>query len=424
MIKNKFYIILFSFSIVLSQTSTISFYGQGEYLNSYNASSIALGNSKYFGESSSGFSVSSPSTYFRTSDFIISTSLKVSKNKISNVEEMMKNNFELFFISFPISKSKSFSFGMKPIYRSDIEIIEDNYTYIGADELSPLINISNNLNLQGPMRYISSFDFKGGLSELFLVYSSRINDKISLGISYSKMFGTSKYKYSVDLYSLSYSNTGELLQTSFSENNYVINTQKYSSSRYLFELRYQFEDMNFVFDYSISESLKIRLNEQVHFTTSIFDDTTFEDLGKMEKYGLGLSYNLSNKLVINSEFRYLDSFKPYDFLNIFSFKNPDIKSLSFGANYTLNTDSDLYDDLNIKLGRYSDILSYHNFDVYDRGFTIGFGIEYLEKKNSMNFAFKIGTRKSDHFNFNDEKYFNFYFTIISSDEWFNNERNK
>ena len=134
--------------------------------------------------------------------------------------------------------------------------------------------------------------------------------------------------------------------------------------------------------------------------------------------------NLSNKLVINSEFRYLDSFKPYDFLNIFSFKNPDIKSLSFGANYTLNTDSDLYDDLNVRLGLYNDILSYQNFDVYDRGFTIGFGIEYLEKKNSINFAFKIGSRKSDYLNFNDEKYFNFYFTIISSDKWFDNEKNK
>ena len=89
----------------------------------------------------------------------------------------------------------------------------------------------------------------------------------------------------------------------------------------------------------------------------------------------------------------------------------------------MKTDSDLYDVLNIKLGRYSDILSYHNFDVYDRGFTIGFGIEYLEKKNSMNFAFKIGTRKSEYLNFNNEKYFNFYFTIVSSDRWFNNERN-
>ena len=107
---------------------------------------------------------------------------------------------------------------------------------------------------------ISSFDFNGGLSELFLVYSAEIDDEISVGISYSKIFGTSKYKYSVDLYSLSYSNTGELLETSFSENNYVINTQEYSSSRYLFELRYQLKNMNLVLDYSTSESLKIRLN--------------------------------------------------------------------------------------------------------------------------------------------------------------------
>ena len=423
MIKIKFYIILFTFSLAFSQTSSVSFYGQGEYLNSFNASSIGLGNSKFFGENSSGFSVSSPSTYFKSSDLLISTSLKISKNKISNIEEMMKNNFELFFVSFPISSSKSFSFGLKPIYRSDIKIIENNYTYIGADELSPLINNSNTLDLQGPMRYISNFDFNGGLSELFIVYSSELNDKMSLGISYSKMFGVSKYKYSVDLYSLSYSNTGELLETSFSENNYVINTQEYSSSRYLLELRYQFEKMNFILDYSISEPLKVKLNEQVQFTNSIFDNLTFNNLGKMEKYGIGLSYISSNKLIINSEFRFLDSFKPYDFLSIFSFKNPDIKSMSFGADFKISSNSDLYDNLNLRFGLYSDLLSYHNFDVYDRGFTLGLGLEYLEKKNSINFAFKIGTRKSEYLNFNDEKYFNFYFTIINSDKWFNNERN-
>ena len=58
MIKTKFYIILFTFSLAFPQTSSVSFYGQGEYLNSFNASSIGLGNSKYFGENSSGFSVS------------------------------------------------------------------------------------------------------------------------------------------------------------------------------------------------------------------------------------------------------------------------------------------------------------------------------------------------------------------------------
>ena len=424
MIKNIFYIILFSFSMLFSQTSSMSFYGQGEYLNSFNASSIALGNSKYFGENSLGFSVSSPSTYYKSSDLILATSLKISENKISNVEKMMKNNFELFFISIPIDRFNSISFGMKPIYRSDIKLTENDFTYISAEDLSPLINNTNPLGLQGPMKYISSFDFNGGLSELFLVYSAEIDDEISVGISYSKIFGTSKYKYSVDLYSLSYSNTGELLETSFSENNYVINTQEYSSSRYLFELRYQLKNMNLVLDYSTSESLKIRLNEQVQFTNSIFDQNTYSDLGKMENYGLGLNYIFSNKLTINSEFRYLDSFKPLDFLSIFSYKNPDIMSFGFGANYTLDTGSDIYNDLSVSFGLYNDILSYQNFDVYDRGFTFGFGIEYLEKKNSMNFAFKIGTRKSDYLNFNDEKYFNFYFTIISSDKWFNNERDK
>ena len=201
-----------------------------------------------------------------------------------------------------------------------IEIIENNYTYIGADELSPLINISNTLDLQGPMRYISNFDFNGGLSEIFIVYSSELNDNLSLGISYSKMFGVSKYKYSVDLYSLSYTNTGELLETSFSENNYVINTQEYSSSRYLLELRYQFEKMNFILDYSISEPLKIKLNEQVQFTNSIFDDLSFNNLGKMEKYGLGLSYIFSNKLMINCII-YLIMFKIFyrPNINIFNF---------------------------------------------------------------------------------------------------------
>ena len=144
----------------------------------------------------------------------------------------------------------------------------------------------------------------------------------------------------------------------------------------------------------------------------------------MEKYGIGLSYIFSDNLVVNSEFRYLDSFKPYDFLSIFSFKNPDIKSIGIGTNYKMNSNSELHDNLNLRFGLYNDLLSYHNFDVYDKGFTIGFGIEYLDKKNSINFAFKIGTRKSEYLNFNDEKYFNFYFTLISSDKWFNNERDK
>ena len=46
--KSMLYIIFIS--IVFCQTSSLSMYGFGEYINSFDASSVALGDSKYFGE--------------------------------------------------------------------------------------------------------------------------------------------------------------------------------------------------------------------------------------------------------------------------------------------------------------------------------------------------------------------------------------
>ena len=54
-------------SIVFSQTSTLSMYGFGEYINSFDASSVALGDSKYFGDYNNRISFSSPSSYWRSS---------------------------------------------------------------------------------------------------------------------------------------------------------------------------------------------------------------------------------------------------------------------------------------------------------------------------------------------------------------------
>ena len=76
------------------------------------------------------------------------------------------------------------------------------------------------------------------------------------------------------------------------------------------------------------------------------------------------------------------------------------------------------------MGIYNQLFSYENFQVTDKGFSCGVSIEYLNHKNSLNFAFKFGTRKSDFSDFQDEKYFNFYFTMLNGEDWFNNKRNK
>ena len=419
MINRLKYILFFVFSIIYSQTSSLSFYGQGDFFDNYSASSIGQGSSKYFGQNDNGFSLSSPSTYYKNDFSLLSMSLKFSNNFFTNKQELFNNNFQLLFFSMPLSKSKSFSFGMKPLYRSNLKVYEEEYTYISANEISPLVGINLGSSIQGPMRYISNFDLSGGISEAFITLSSKLGQNSSIGLSVSKLFGTSKYKYSVDLYSLSYTSEEELIETAFSENNFVINTQKYSSSRYMLELRTKINNIDFVLDYGLSSPLKIDLKEEVHFSNTIFDETTYEDLGEMKSSGFGVQFNMNNNLSVNSEYRYISSFKPHEFLNIFSFQNPDIKFLGLGMNYKNYSKNNFYDYLDIRLGVYSNDYYYDNFKAIDTGFTIGLGINYLDKRNSFDFAFKIGTRKSDYLNFNNEDYYNFYFTIKTSENWFN-----
>ena len=56
---------------------------------------------------------------------MLSISLKFSNNLFAENEEISKNNFQLFFFNIPIKDDKSISFGMKPLYRSDVNIMDD-----------------------------------------------------------------------------------------------------------------------------------------------------------------------------------------------------------------------------------------------------------------------------------------------------------
>ena len=419
----KFLIILSS-SLLFSQVSSLSFYGQGELLNVHDASGIAQGNSSFFGLNKNGFSLSSSSTFYKNRYSLLSVSFKFSSNYIDNLEENLKNNFQLLFFSIPLKNNKSVSFGMRPLYRSDINVNDDEYFYIGSDELSPLVNLNNNLNFNGPIRYKSSFNLDGGLSEFITSFSSKIGEKSSIGISLSRIFGSSKYRYNVDLFNLSYTPDNVIIESPFSQNNYVVNQQRYAANRYLIEFNSSINKINFVFNYSKSSLLKVKLKEEVHFSSLIYDESAnHTNQSRMHSKGFGFKYNCKEYLSINTEYQKIKSFKPYDYLNIFSLQNPDMSSLGLGLNYVLNDKNDYYDSLNLRMGTFRINYSYDEFNVIDNGFTIGLGVNYLDEKNSLNFAFKMGTRKSSSAYFNNERYFNFYFTINSSENWFNNERN-
>ena len=63
-----------------------------------------------------------------------------------------------------------------------------------------------------------------------------------------------------------------------------------------------------------------------------------------------------------------------------------------------------------------------NSELTDNGFTLGFGIEYLNYKNSIDIAFKIGRRDSEYSLIDYESYYKLVFSITSGEKWFERRR--
>ena len=51
-------------------------------------------------------------------------------------------------------------------------------------------------------------------------------------------------------------------------------------------------------------------------------------------------------------------------------------------------------------------------------------LQFIENKNRnvVDFAIKFGNRTSEYLDYNEERYFNFYFTFLTGEKWFSNER--
>ena len=159
--KILIYIIL-NYSLLFSQTSSLSMYGYGEYINTYDASSISMGDSKYFNGFSNRISFSSPSSYWKSSLSNLMMSIYFNNASFAN-ENLIENNFKIISFSFPLKDNNVIALGMNPLLRTDINIEESEYSFIGSNE-SPTGNT---------MAYKSDYSFSGGMSEFFILYSSK-----------------------------------------------------------------------------------------------------------------------------------------------------------------------------------------------------------------------------------------------------------
>lgn len=411
--KNNLYIILFV-SLILPQSSSLGIYGFGEMVESYNASSVALGDSKFFSGSSTSFSISSPSSYWKSSLVKLFATLQFSKSDFAN-NDIQENHFQVFSFMFPVGNNRACAFGMNPLYRSNMELVEEDLNFIGADS-SPEGN---------PLAFRTTYDFSGGISEFFIAYSMKINSKLSFGVRLSKLFGNSNNRYVLSLNDVSFDDEGNIeFNAPPSDGPYVSfgnYKNRYSGYSYNFEGRYEYKQIELVLSFLETSSLNIKFTPEYDLVG--YADYTENNINSsIKQYGVGMQYLLNDDLGIICEVHNTKSFKSFDFLNILKQNSPDIFSFHLGLfnRYHLK-DKSILNEFNLRMGFYSKLFSVDDVELSDLGLTFGFGFEFLDGRSSIDLSFLSGKREIDY-TFNDEKYYKFVLSISSNEKWFQKER--
>ena len=418
-----FIIILFS-SFICSQTSSLTLYGLGERIHTYDTNASSLGDSRLFSSNTNGFILSSPSSYYN--NYQANLSMSIAFNRVNALatdglkNKLESSNFSHFSFGFPITKNQYFLLSVNPVFRSFINFKEKQFNYLGAN--SSFVD-TNNDGLYDPIKYRKSFDVSGGISEISSAISSRINENISVGFKVGKLFGTRTIQDTLSFYKVEYDQTGnelndlELISYEPRKSKY-----NYSSMSYMLDMRFSVLDhSHLAFYFGKSSRLKIDENydnyQQIETSASGYID-----------YGIGFKSNIYDNFGYILEFQNFDSFKFNNTSNTFIRPSLDMQSTNFGLFFIYDKiSSSRINCMKFNFGFYDKIFkqqnNFNNIPILtDLAITFGIGIEYLNN-NSYDISFTLGKRSSEFSEFNNEKYFKLNFSLISNNDWFVKERN-
>jgi len=409
----KYLIIISLMNIIFSQTSSLSLYGLGEAITSFDAGSTSLGESRLF--SNNDIVLLSPSTYHKNKQTSLSMTMSFNGLNTKYINKLRSNNFNHVSFGFPITSDQYFMLGIKPVLRSVIHMDESEFTYLGLDE--SYIDTDGD-GISDPVKYRSSYDFRGGMSEIFGSISSKVTDDFSLGIKIGKLFGTFIRKDTLNFYTVDFDINGEEIPSTWFGGEPRQNKFNYSSYTYYIDGRYYLTSNNVLaFYYGESDKLEIDTNYD-NFESVIYSVPGYNE------YGLGLKYHIYDSFGYTVEFQNYNAFDCSNIIDIFNKPSLNMKSTNYGMFY-IDTDIKTMNINSIKynLGFYDRIYSPNDNTILlsDIGLTLGIGLEYLNS-NSFNITMQYGRRFSEFDEFSNEKYYKLTFSIISNNDWFVKER--
>ena len=444
------------FLFTLAYSSTLELYGTGERFHEVQGMEIALGDSYFFSDHVSGYNSTSIGTLWRTD----LTRLAFSSNFTRSINGPSDRdiNMSFFSFSFPVFSNKTIGFGLTPYTRSNIRLLEEGGSSIGQGA-SDFID--------HPLSSRSEYRFYGGISNLYVAFSTKVNKGNSFGLKVNSLFGNQIHINKIIISTLDASfddagtsdyslieqdSTSKVVLNQFSgyslqlDWNSSFNKHQIGmsitmmgpiniSSKKYYDIYSISDPMEryFLMDYSYLylESGDDLITYNPDYSNSISDNVDAKSFisnlfNRVNDYKFGYHYS-GKDIGLIFEIQGSDLFTNYsleqDDMSVLNNAQPSSKSYHLGLYKRYdNSSANFFNSINLRAGGYYRDYSFNSDTGSDVALSFGIGIGINNYSNFIDLGFKMGRITTP--SFESEDYMKGTLSINIGEKWFSRSRRK
>jgi hypothetical protein len=279
------------------------------------------------------------------------------------------------------------------------------------------------------------YEGEGGTLNVYVGTSVKLLDRISVGVTMNYLMGKLTRTRAVDFpMNSGYSDVSAMEDIKLRKPVFTLGLQykEEFGDKFFFTLGgiYDFKaSTKLSNEYSVENELYSEDPAYINDSTLIYgsylmgEDTVYNTLNIPDRFGVGISFGIPNKLIITGDYYIQDWTGAMSGENYSTTK---ATSMHFGAEYLPDADAirGYHKLMTYRIGGYYSnyYLVVNEHQLKDYGITFGVGFPVRTLKSSINVAFTLGTRGTTEYNLVKENYGILTFNVTLHDLWFRKRR--